>query len=235
MHTIYLTFDTDWLCDEFLKRTVDLLRHYQLKATFFATHESELLSSLPKDQFEIALHPNFDKGNGVYDVDDIRRLKALYPEARGTRSHTLSFGSRLIPILKELELQYESNIYLHKHLNLQATPRSEELLSIPFNWSDDKHLELSQDFTLKELPDFEQAGINVWNFHPVHVFLNTDRYERYELAKSHFNQPAMEAHVNTKSTGIKDLLIALCEKIKSQSISTGLLTDFIGSKHEAGL
>ena len=68
------------------------------------------------------------------------------------RSHTLLFGSTLIPELEKANILYESNIFLYMHEKLKQVQRSKNLTSIPFNWSDDKHLELEKEFSLDELP-----------------------------------------------------------------------------------
>ena len=221
---LYLTFDIDWLGDEYLSVTLDLLKKYDLKATFFATHDSQLLHELDSRCFEIALHPNFDKGNGKYDLSVLQRLKEIYPQAIGTRSHTLFFSSRILSALNDCSIRYESNIFLLDHLGLHPTKRSDSVVSLPFNWSDDKHVELGREFNCTVLPDLNQDGLNIFNFHPVHIFLNTRVQANYELAKPFFNKSRFTEYVNEEH-GIQNLFIELCEKIGKEGIETGLLRD----------
>ena len=223
---IYLTFDIDWLCDEYLSVTLDLLNNYGLKATFFATHKSQLLNNLDKKSFEIGLHPNFDKGNGQYDLSALSDLKELYPEAVGTRSHTLFFSSRILNMLDECSLKYESNIFLLDHLGLKPTKRSNSIVSLPFNWSDDKHVELARDYNGNHFPDLKQTGLNIFNFHPVHIYLNTNTQDLYEKAKPFFNQKSFSDFINN-GIGIKSLFIELCEKINQEDIETCLLRELL--------
>ena len=68
-------------------------------------HITPPLSSLDNKRFEIGLHPNFDKGQ--YDLTVLSDLKELYPEAVGTRSHTLFFSSRVLSVLDKCSLKYE--------------------------------------------------------------------------------------------------------------------------------
>lgn len=224
--SVFLTFDIDWLCDEYLTVTLELLKQYNVKATFFATHDSQLLKSLTAEQFEIGLHPNFSPTGKEFNDTALDELKCLYPQAVGTRSHTLLFGSRVLEQCHKNELRYESNIYLHKHLNLHPVIRSRHVLSIPFNWSDDKHIELQSPYELSSLPDLDNPGLNVFNFHPVHVFLNTEDYSRYENAKVEFNQSGMSTYVNP-GRGIKVMLIELLDTIQEQKIPTGLLRELL--------
>jgi hypothetical protein len=223
---IYLTFDIDWLCDEYLSVTLDLLNNYGLKATFFATHKSQLLYTLDKKSFEIGLHPNFDKGNGQYDLTVLSDLKELYPEAVGTRSHTLFFSSRVLSVLDKCSLKYESNIFLLDHLGLKPTRRSNSIVSLPFNWSDDKHVELARVYNCNHLPDLRQTGLNIFNFHPVHIYLNTNTQDLYEKAKPFFNQKSFSDFINN-GIGIKSLFIELCEKINQEDIETCLLRELL--------
>lgn len=55
---ICITLDVDWANDEVIEYSTKLLEKYNVKATIFATHESELLKFLEK-KFEIGIHPNF--------------------------------------------------------------------------------------------------------------------------------------------------------------------------------
>jgi hypothetical protein len=224
--TIYLTFDVDWVNDDILSPMINKLQSYGLQATFFATHQSRLLNSLDRDGFEIGLHPNFDTGDGKIDSQALSKLKEMYPNAVGTRSHTLLFGSRILSQLHKCSLRYESNIYLHRHTHLRPVLRTRDILSIPFNWSDDKHLELNEPFQLSRLPDFDSEGLIILNFHPIHLYLNTDQYSRYEEAKQFFNKPEIDAFIN-HGQGMATLFEQLCEKIRADRIRTGKLADLL--------
>ena len=223
---VYLSFDLDWLADEYLSATIELLEKYQLRATFFATHDSAALRDLEGESYEIALHPNFDRGNGRYDLNELVKLKELYPEAMGTRSHTLFFSSRMLDLLKDCGMRYESNIFLMNHLGLHPTKRSQTVWSLPFNWSDDKHLELEESFAIRNLPDLHQEGLNILNFHPVHIFLNTPTLAHYEKCKPHFNQANFTDFIHS-GTGIRNLFVELCEEIKKSDLETCLLRNLV--------
>ena len=224
---IFLTFDIDWVADWILEETISILKAHQVKATFFATHESKLLNSLDPKQFEIGLHPNFEKLDGQIDFNTIRELKKLYPNAVGMRSHTLFFSSRLIPILTELDIKYESNIFLFQHEGLHTVTRAEELKSIPFNWSDDKHIELGYRFTTDNMPSFDNDGLNIFNFHPIHVFLNTKNQIQYNKSRSDFNSSELFKHKNGDDDGTKNMLISLCKSVEELGLESKILKSLI--------
>ena len=223
---IYITLDLDWLADEYLSASLDILEKYRVKATIFATHESALLRELDPLDYEIGLHPNFDQGDGRFNLEALYDLHRLYPKAVGTRSHTLLFGSRLLPELRRCRMKYESNIFMFMHEGLHCVARTNEITSVPFNWSDDKHLELECDFDVAELPLLSNHGLNVFNFHPVHIYLNTDVYSRYESAKGSFNRPEMSEYINQKR-GIGTLFENLCKNIANSDVESGLLSDLV--------
>ena len=223
---VCLTFDTDWLCDAFLETTIEILEEYDLSATFFATNESSLLKSLDQDRYEIALHPNFLDEKFEWRIDALSILKEIYPEATGTRSHCLTFSSRMLPDLKSLSIQYESNIFLFGQQYLLPVLRAKNFWSLPFFWSDDKYLELAYSFKKPEFFDLKEKGLKVYNFHPVHIFLNTDRVNRYENSRITFNTKNMFNYVN-KGLGVRTIFIDLCRQIKALNLKTKRMKDVI--------
>jgi hypothetical protein len=225
---IYLTFDIDWVSDKIISHTISILEDYGLNATFFATHDSQLLKTLSLKKYEIGLHPNFDLGNGQYDINALEKLKEIYPSAVGTRSHSLFFSSRVLQSMQVCGLQYESNIFLWRHEELHLTKRTKTIDSIPFNWSDDKHVELECPFSMDTFPQLNQSGLNIFNFHPVHIYLNTDVYSRYETAKHYFNIPEMDNYINIELAGVGTLFKLLCNTISKNDLQTGLLKSLIG-------
>lgn len=219
-----LTFDIDWVDDWVLQETIDILLAHKIRATFFATHESNLLRKLSKQDFEIALHPNYDLSDGVYKEAAFRELAGLYPEACGVRSHTLLFGSRFIEEYESYGIRYESNCFLYMHQNLECVQRGSTLKSVPFNWSDDKHIELKKKFTLSTLPLLNSQGLNVFNFHPIHVYLNTNNLGQYQSSKVDFNSKDLNNHRHN-GEGVRTLLIKLCEEINRLALSSSTMKE----------
>lgn len=109
---LFLTFDVDWASDWILEPMIEALDEHKVNATLFATHESSLLKKLDSSRYEIGLHPNFDLGDGRYDLEALDRLKDIYPNSVGMRSHSLFFTSRVLQRLETLNIKYESNIFL---------------------------------------------------------------------------------------------------------------------------
>ena len=85
---ISITFDVDWAKDEIMQPIVEKLEKLNIKATFFATHQSDLINNLDRNLFEIGIHPNFLNIPGDYETP-VKELKSWYSEALGVRSHHL--------------------------------------------------------------------------------------------------------------------------------------------------
>jgi hypothetical protein len=192
--TVAITLDVDWAPEEAIAATAAVLDAAGVKATYFATHDSEALRRLDPERFEIGLHPNFN--DALSDLErPLEELGALYPDALGARSHSLFVSSQILGLYRRHGLRYEANVFLDGHPDLRPVPRFADLVSIPFNWSDDKHLERGRDFTV-EATGLDRPGLKVFNFHPIHVFMNTTSDAHYASYREHYRDAAaLQPHV----------------------------------------
>ncbi len=215
----YLTFDIDWASDAILQETVSLLKKYNAKATFFATHLSPFIKELEKDSdFEIGLHPNFnnllngcDKDNKNYQqvVDE---LKAIYPDALGVRSHSLTQSSSILEAFISAGLKYDVNLFLPYHDQIKPHKAWNDLVRIIYNWEDDVHWIYKKSFD--DLDINLGNELNIFDFHPVHIYLNTDCAQSYEKSRDHHRDPS-QLHTcrNRTNPGAKDALVYLLEQV----------------------
>ena len=133
LKTVVLTFDIDWAPDYMIQRVIDTLSEFNVSATFFVTHFSELLKNETENsKFEIGLHPYVDKrssqGNDLEKI--IFDLKSFYPNKNisGNRFHILKYSYRDLIKLGEKKIKYDistlrfNSPYLlpcyHKDLNM---------------------------------------------------------------------------------------------------------------------
>ncbi len=227
---VALTFDVDWAPEEVLNDTIRILDNYDVKATFFATHSSPILHSLDKKRYEIGLHPNFnnllsgEQSSNYKQV--IRQLLNIYPDSVGIRCHSLLHSSVMLSYFKEIGLLYDSNIFLPYHLGLKPFKSSNGLFRIPYFWEDDVHFEFGYEFELSNLN--MDDDLNVFDFHPIHIFLNTDRVETYNQARSHYQEPTiLLSKRNASRLGARDYLLQLLETIKANNVNTILMKDIV--------
>jgi hypothetical protein len=90
----------------------------------------------------------------------------------------------------------------------------------PIFWGDNSLFRDSKQPTLQGV-DTEAPGLLVFNFHPVHLFLNTYSFEQYEAAKPSYKMPEqLREHQNTSSFGVRDALTNLLEQAAGMSFAT---------------
>ena len=94
---------------------------------------------------------------------------------------------------------------------------------MPFLWSDDKHLELGGRFAADAV-GLDAPGLKVLNFHPVHVFLNTETPAHYGRAKAAYHDPAALARERGPH-GIGDLFAEVVERVGTRARTVAEVAD----------
>ena len=224
---ICFTIDIDWASEEVIEDTLLLFENYNVCCTLFATHKSKVLDSCNRNLFEIGLHPNFNpllqgKGGNVNDV--LNKLKEIYPEAIGARSHSLTQSGYILSQYKEVGIEYEVNHFLPYHQNIKPFMLWNGLLRIPFNWEDDYHFALGYEFNDSKI-NLNDECLNIFNFHPIHIYLNSENNDRYVNVKDNLNDiDYISKYVNKNNVlGTRDILIQLLEHVKSNQKETNKL------------
>jgi len=214
---VCITFDIDWAPDDIIKYIVELLEEYQIKATFFATHKSTFLKSLDRKNYEVGLHPNFERCND-YDKA-ISDLKRIYPEAVGARAHGLVQSTRIYRLLIANGLKYDVTTYIPLRENLYPWVRLKKLVVIPSYLEDDSLFLSEHDFTLSEL-QIDKKGLKIYDFHPIHVFMNTQSIEHYKRYKPFYHEPDNLINYKGKGRGIQTLFTELLQLLQRKKMNT---------------
>ena len=187
---VFLTFDIDWAHDEVLRDTIEFVRPFGMKVTWYATHPTILLDEIRQvTNWELGIHPNFNpllEGKGEESATSIvQALVSLIPEARSVRSHSIVQSSRLNQIFLSAGLIYDSNDYVPSHSGIELRPFKLEsgLIKVPYHFSDELWClgnwgRADFDALLR------RPGIKVFDFHPIHVFLNTENLDRYQATRA---------------------------------------------------
>lgn len=193
---IFLTFDLDWAHNDIVADCLELLVEAGCpSSTWFVTHETPMLEILRETPgVELGIHPNFrpmlDGSRHQADArDEIERLMRIVPDARAVRSHSVVTGSPLSAIYQEHGITHESNVYIPASSGIEVRPwfSPHGLVQAPFSWADDVS-------TYREEPEALQLaranrGLLILDFHPIHIFLNTESMERYELTREIHQSP----------------------------------------------
>lgn len=221
---IFLTFDMDWACDEVLEDTYQLIRENNLSATLIVTHNTKWLSRFRTDlNMELGIHPNFNPllhGSGESNYKEvINGIRKIVPEAVTVRSHSLVSSTPLIGEFIENNLKYELNAYIPPHKGSTLFPfyRSNRILSIPTIFEDDLYLEEQNKYDVNYYLDDQFAMLRVFNFHPIHIFLNTEHMSRYENCKKDYhNGDKLKEYINKEQNGIRQFFLQLIQLAKAE-------------------
>lgn len=200
--SLFLTIDLDWACDDVLTDTIDLVEKADVSATWFVTHETPLLQRLRENpMFELGIHPNFnflfngDGENGVTADEVIDRLLTIVPEAKTIRCHSLTQNTKLFDLFVNKGLTHDCNNFIPYQAGIELKPWRlwNELITIPHFWEDDMACIYAHKTPIQELS--ERPGLKVFDFHPIHVFLNTEHIERYDRTRAfHLNSEKLINH-----------------------------------------
>jgi hypothetical protein len=220
--SVYLTFDFDWASDFILVDLLDLLERYDLSATFFVTHDTPVLERIRANpKYELGIHPNF---NDILDagIDEIKEnsksriqdIKRIVPEALSMRSHSTTNSSRLMDIASKEGIIYDCNYFIPYQSGIVLEPWLlwNEIIRCPYFYEDDASMiynlqELSLSFLLKK------KGLKIFNFHPIHVYINSSSMNDYESTRDiHFSEQEL-ANKRGEAWGVRDKLIELLDSI----------------------
>lgn len=238
--TIFLTFDFDWASDEVLKDTINIIERESISATLFVTHETRLLDLLHRNPaVELGIHPNFNEvTTNTYSLNNvdsiIQSLKKIVPEAVSIRSHSLVQSSKLLDAFYQKGLMYDVNMLIPAHSGIELHPYRHwnGMIRVPFFWEDDVHCihvkeGMEPDWNVARFLD--RPGLKVFNFHPIHVFLNTESLRRYEISKEYSNDAGKlcEFFCSDDYRGTRVFLNHLIKEARIRGIRFGLIRDVV--------
>ena len=218
---IYLTFDLDWCSDEVLVDTLDMLEEHGVPATFFVTHETPLLDRIRANPMnELGIHPNFNfllEGDFRYGRtfrEVIEHFLRIVPDAVSVRSHSLVQSSKILDAFSDCGLTHDCNLFFPLEFRPRAFMHwSGNLVRVPYIFEDD--VECLGGWRNKET--FEELEnldcIKVLNWHPIHLFLNTEHLDRYVgSGEVHRVHDSLKNHVNRTSFGARDFLLHILKR-----------------------
>ena len=209
----YLTFDMDWAIDEVLEDFCCLLRACDVTGTLHVTHNTPVLESIRQEKrLELGIHPNYNPqllGTGGGNVSSVlSALKSIVPEAKCLRSHALTSSSIIGKEYENFGIECELNMLVNVRDGMRLMPYRAplgEYTVIPFIYEDDVYLAGN---SLKNPSDYfsnQFEAPRIFNFHPIHLYLNTDCMETYEKARPCFkNSDKLLEMKNKENYGIRD-------------------------------
>lgn len=236
---IFITFDMDWANDDILNETLEILDKENIKVTFFITNYINNIEYLKKNnKFELGIHPNFnqlfDKKSDISADEILSRVKNIVPEATSLRSHCLTQSSFLMDKFIDYNITHETNALIPIYSNMHCYPYKDYsgIIKVPFMWEDDCNcLDIKNNYIDGWGIDdkLNRKGLKIFNFHPVHVFLNTENLNRYRSSKIYYNDvnKLKNYQFNSDEYGTKCFLKNLIKRAKEREMEFKLINEII--------
>lgn len=206
MNKTVLTFDTDWCSDTMIQHVMDKLESLEIKSTWFITHDSPVIQSMKENKLvELGIHPNFHPNSTQgKDFDDImKNLLQIVSDAKAVRTHTLLWSTRYMEKFKDYGIKYDSSLLLPYMLDIKPHYYNYyDLTRFPIYFEDDIAIQ-EKRFGV----DLKSEGLKIFNFHPIHIYLNSIDISYYNKVK---NSQSIETCKNNSGFGVErffDLLI----------------------------
>lgn len=217
---LYITIDIDWAPDFVIEHTIEILAENNVPSTWMVTHSTALLKEIISQKiFELGIHPNFNDlltktSRNLPTIDDrISSLIALVPNARSVRSHSMTQSSRILDYFSKYGLTHDCNHYIPFSSGIELRPWKiwNGMTKVPFGWEDDLDFDRTNRNFARTINSFK--GLKVLNFHPIHIFLNSNSMKTYEETRPyHTDQKKLSSYIN-REYGTRDFLYDL---IKTQ-------------------
>lgn len=223
-----LTLDVDWAPDFAIDYVAQVLLENRVKATWFITHQSEAIERLRENTelFELGIHPNISPGSTQGKTEDevLAHVMNIVPGAISMRTHRLYQSTEfLVKAATEYGILIDVSLFLPRAACLQPHRLKwygSSLWRIPYFWEDDS--EHFEDEPIWNLSDhrLNDSGLRVFDFHPIHIALNTERFERYDNLKrvrplKSWDGEFIEAHIN-RGKGPRSLFLELVHKLSGR-------------------
>lgn len=200
-----ITFDIDWAPDYAILKCLDLVNNANCKATFFTTHDTPINREITDCGHNLGIHPNFlpgsSQGSDVKSI--ITQCLSYAPDAWCMRTHALVQST---PLLHEIfasfpQLKLDVSLLMHRSPFAHKVRWDFDGVSFErllYNWEDDAQFSA---FNQDKVPELFFGELTVYDFHPIHVFLNsTDGSEYRKLKKEQSSDPlsSFDLHVVNK-------------------------------------
>ena len=208
-----ITLDVEWAPAVIIEEMVSWLTQAGVPATLFCTDEPSFNAT---PLHETGLHPNFCSMDDWMPLLDA--LQAMYPHARGLRSHCLHSDTRLARLLPGKGIAYQSNLFVPGQPVLPFRLDS-GLWEIPIHYMDDYHIRAPDrhpcGFTARSIP--RDQPVVVVDFHPIPWFINAATLSDYETAKAHYKDPVALRKLRRSGPGVRDLFSDLIKEAAAGS------------------
>ncbi len=234
---ICLSFDTDHMSEE---RMREFLAEFSLpgEGTFFCTGAYD---SLAATGHELCPHPFLGPGNDWNE--ELTSMRRMFPAARGWRSHSCVFSHTLAEQVAGLGYIYASTQDDLGSANLRPHRHAWGLWQMPIYYMDNLDFSHPRFWPDSSHRPFDPAVIEtalrsdalfIFDFHPIHLMLNSHSAESYFARRDAFKAGADIAELRCPEPGVRDFFFSLVEAMTGAGVRSHSLGDALGAHLASG-
>jgi hypothetical protein len=199
------------------------------KATFFCT---ERFASLASQPHEISPHPDFPNSGGWLEAID--RMRIEFPNAKTWRSHSLFFSQAINVELQRRNYQAVSVVEQFGDKFPLPYKLPWGLTQFPIYYMDNSDFcDFSSERNRKHVPFSRElidtaiagSGVYVFDFHPIHLELNTPNFEYYASNRDQFKSGSHSRDVSFSGRGTRTFYEDLVAAMQLQNIFSKTLLE----------
>lgn len=230
MKPIYcFTSDIDWAPEFMIENMINIFDENGIPLTLFVTHRSDIIENVyinDKRRY-VGIHPNFlsrsTHGSNYLEVID-NSIK-LWDGARCFRSHSYYDNSYISLEFVKRNFKYDTNICLYLQDNIVPLHHASGLIRFPTFFDDSFCSIINRKWNINHYrKSLLTNGLKIFNFHPIHICINTPSLEYYELYKHRLNIGNWKDFVY-KGYGTFTLLMDIINFVKENGDSLLYLDD----------
>jgi hypothetical protein len=215
-----ITLDVDWAPDFMIDEVAQALAARGVRATWFITHPSPAVDRLRErpDLFELGIHPNLLPGT-TQGPDPIAHCLELVPGARCARTHSLVQSTPLLEDLMAAGIAVDVSLFLPRHEHLRPFEHfsaAGRIVRVPYVFEDDLEMARPEPCWDPE-PLLAGPGLKVFDFHPVHLCLNSSSFAPYAALKPRLRE--LTRVDRAPGPGARTLFDALLERGEGARVS----------------
>ena len=191
------------------------------QATMFCT---EYYSALEDTDFEIGPHPLLLPNTDW--AAEIKKMRELFPSAKSWRSHSLVFSQVLAIELPQMGYTRVSTSedYFNPNPNVSFNPWG--VYQFPIFYMDNADFDRQRRFEAFKPAIFDKAliknaihgeGTYVFDFHPIHIMLNTPNFDFYAKTRDDFKAGVPIDELRHQGYGVGTFFSELCQAMKEEN------------------
>ncbi len=224
---ICLSFDTDHM-DEARMREFLATVAVPGAGTFFCTQRYEALGA----PHEICPHPYLPEG-GDWDAE-LGMMRATFPEARGWRAHSCVHSHLLAERIARDGYLYASSYDQLGRVGPEPNREAWGIWHFPIFYMDSLDFSLGRFWPGKTHRPFEPSlietaladdGVYVFDFHPVHLMLNSTSAEAYFERRDAFKAGEPLDGLRCPGYGSRNFYDDLCAAMREASVDSMAMLD----------